>query len=444
MKTKLQFCLIALGLAARMAFGASDVPTDAPSAGAVDDSGSSRSVVKGPPIALYHGEVQVLDLTNVVRIAVGNGEVLRANVVASDQVVLIGQSAGTTSLRVWTRKGTQFTYEVTVRSFDVAQILRDVQDLLAGEPGISARQVDGHVLIEGDYTAARTATRLQALMKIYPQIISTVPVHKEAPTVPQERMVYMDVRVVEILKTTMRQLGVNWQQATTGGLNASVNLGASKNMSKPLNGSYFGIAANLMSTLDLTESAGESWTLAEPTVSCKSGGSAKFTVGGEVPIPVSQGFGQTSVVYHDYGIILQFKPVADDQGNISSSIVAEVSQPDSSLSNLGNNGLVAFTKTSTETDVTLKEDQTLVISGLLENDGNRSAAGIPGAKDLPILGNLFKSKGFKNERTELVVLVTPRSVAAQHQANDTSIREADQLTKRVEPIINMINSKLAE
>ena len=492
MKANLQTCLIALGLAARLALAAPDAPApaslpaalqslaatklpapkgpsssaqtsvssesgdDADASGDADDTpraakrsaagrdAGTKSVVNGPPIALYRGEVQVLDLANVVRIAVGNGEVLGANVVASDQVVLIGQGAGTTSLRVWTRGGTQFTYEVKVRGFDVAQILRDVQDLLAGEPGIAARQVDGHVLIEGDYTAARTASRLEALMKIYPQIISTVSIHKEAPVVPQEKMVYLDVRVVEILKTTMKQLGVNWQQATNGGLNASLNLGGAKNMLKPLNGSYFGIAANLMSTLDLTESAGESWTLAEPTVSCKSGGEAKFTVGGEVPIPVSQGFGQTSVVYHDYGIILQFKPIADEQGNISSSILAEVSQPDSSLSNLANNGLVAFKKTSTSTDVSLKEDQTLVISGLLENDGSRSVAGIPGVKDLPVLGNLFKSKGYKNDRTELLILVTPRSLAGQKQANDASIRRADEIKSHVDPIINAINSKLAE
>lgn len=67
---------------------------------------------------------------------------------ASSQVVLIGEAAGTTSLRVWTRNGSQFTYEVAVRAFDIAQIVRDVQDLLAGERGITVRQVDGHVLIE--------------------------------------------------------------------------------------------------------------------------------------------------------------------------------------------------------------------------------------------------------------------------------------------------------
>jgi pilus assembly protein CpaC len=435
MKANLQHFMIAFSLAGWVALAApafAQQPSEQPAA-----------VVNGPSLSLYHGEVQVLDLANVVRIAVGDGKVLRANVVASNQVVLIGEGPGTTSLRVWVRGGSQFTYEVKVHGFDTAQILRDVQDLLAGESGISAKQVDGHVLIEGDYTAARTASRIEALMKIYPQIVSTVPLRKEAPSVPVERMVYMDVRVVEILKTTMRKLGVNWNSPITGP-SVGLRLSGGHNVPRLPNANVFGIASNLTSALDLTEQAGESWTLAEPTVSCKSGGSAKFTVGGEIPIPVAAGLGTTTVVYKDYGVILEFKPVLDDNGNVSSTIVAEVSQPDDSFSNVGNNGLVAFRKTRTETEVSLKENETLVISGLLNNNGSRAATGIPGAKDIPVLGNLFKSKNFKNERTELVVMVTPRPIQAQSQINTASIQQADQMQGRMDPIIKVINSKLAE
>lgn len=447
MNAKFLPLMITLSLAAGTALAAPQ-SAQQPAAGSVanhgnDDRGSAGPVINGPALELYHGEVQVLDLANVARVAVGDGGVLRANVVASNQVILIGEGAGTTSLRVWIRNGPQYTYEVKVRSFDTAQILRDVQELLAGDPGVSARQVDGHVLIEGDYTATKTAPRIEALMKIYPQIVSTVPVHKEASPVHVERMVYMDVRVVEIMKSTLRRLGVNWA-AQAQGPAVGVNLRTSKNWSLPTNGGFFGIASNLTSMLDVLEQAGESWTLAEPTVSCKSGGSAKFTVGGEIPVPVAAGLGTSTVIYKDYGVILEFKPVADDQGNVSSSIVAEVSQPDTSFSNVNNNGLVAFLKTRTETDVSLKENETLVISGLLKNSGNRAANGIPGAKDIPVLGNLFKSKQFQNDRTELVVMVTPRSVESYREINAASVNEADQMQARVTPTINAINSKLTQ
>jgi pilus assembly protein CpaC len=179
-------------------------------------------------------------------------------------------------------------------------------------------------------------------------------------------------------------------------------------------------------------------------VSCKSGGEAKFTVGGEIPVPVAAGLGTQSVVYKEYGVILEFKPIADDQGNVSSSIVAEVSQPDTSFSNAANNGLVAFLKTRTQTDVSLRENETLVISGLLKNAGSREAHGIPGAKDIPVLGNLFKSRQFQNDRTELVVMVTPRSVEAQHDLNTASIQKSDRIQAHLDPVIKVIISKLVE
>ena len=241
MNAKLLPLIITLSLAAGIALAApqsSESPAAVTNRGKIGDGGSSGAVITGPALELYHGEVQVLDLANVTRVAVGDGGVLHANVVASNQqVILIGEGAGTTSLRVWTRNGPQFTYEVKVRSFDTAQILRDVQDLLAGEPGISARQVDGHVLVEGDYSLAKTASRIEALVKIYPQIVSTVPVRKEASPMHVERMVYMDVRVVEILKSTLRRLGVNWA-AQANGPAVGVNLRTSKNWSLPTNGGF--------------------------------------------------------------------------------------------------------------------------------------------------------------------------------------------------------------
>ncbi len=407
---------------------------------ALEKGALNGPVVDGQSLILYHGEVQVLDLANVSRIAVGNGAVLKATVAEPGQIVLIGEAAGTTTLRVWVGKSAQtssaqYNYEVTVRSDDTARIVRDVQDLLAGEPGLSVRQVDGHVLIEGDYSAPHTAARIEAIQKIYPQVVSVTPAHKPAAVVPVERMIHMDVRVVEIRKKALEQLGINWAAHATGPtIGGSYTTG--KFPARMPNMGYFGIVSNLTSAIDLLGQSGDSWTLAEPRVSCKSGGEAKFVVGGEIPIPVSAGFGTVSVIYKKYGIILEFKPVADDKGNVSSSIVAEVSEPDPTFSNVGNNGFVAFRQNRTETEVSLKENETLVISGLLRNSGSNAINGIPGLKEVPVLGALFKSKEFQNERTELVVLVTPRAIDAQAEQNVAAIRRSDDSTASANNIIN--------
>jgi len=458
MKTNLQSYFAAVWLVARVAIAAPGQPAQPPPippapatstrpialadpaprahgvkpASAIDDSAPAGPVVNGPGVTLYHGEVQVLDLSNVSRIAVGNGGVLRATVAEPGQVVLIGEGAGTTTLRVWAANGAQYAYEVTVRNDDTARIVRDVQDMLASEPGLTVKQIDGHVLIEGDYSATNTAARIDAILKIYPQVVSIAPPHKVPTVVAIDRMVHMDVRVVEIRKSALEQLGVNWSP-TTQGPNLGGSLYASKNFSRVPNMGYFGIVSNLTSVLEVLGQNGDSWTLAEPKVSCKSGGEAKFTVGGEIPVPVSAGFGATAIVYKKYGIILEFKPVADDKGNVSSTIVAEVSEPDPTFSS---NGLIAFRQNRTETEVSLRENETLVISGLLRNRGSNAVNGIPGLKEVPVLGALFRSKEFQNERTELVVMVTPRAIDAQTESNVASIRQADQYTAGVEKIIN--------
>jgi pilus assembly protein CpaC len=461
MNTNVKPYLVAVWLVARVALAAPGAPAQVPPAPAakpvsmrsstvaasasaghasgatVYDAAWSNNgpVVNGQSLTLYHGEVQVLDLANVSRIAVGDGSVLKATVAEPGQIVLIGQQAGTTTLRVWVANSAQYNYEVRVRNDDTARIVRDVQDLLANEPGVTVRQVDGHVLIEGDYSSSNTAAKIEAIQKIYPQVVSVSPAHKPAATVQIDRMIHMDVRVVEIRKNALDQLGVNWAGHMTG-----PTLGGSYTTGKfPMrvpNTGYFGIASNLTSMIDLLGQSGDSWTLAEPKVSCKSGGEAKFVVGGEIPIPVSAGLGTTSVVYKKYGIILEFKPVADDKGNVTSSIVAEVSEPDPTFSNVGNNGLIAFRQNRTETEVSLKENETLVISGLLRNNGSAAVNGIPGLKDVPVLGSLFKSKEFQNERTELVVLVTPRAIDPQAELSVAAVKRSDDLTDNANKIIN--------
>src|SRR5690242_13471399 len=165
------------------------------------DEAASASAAGTPAVLLYAGQVQVLDMPNVSRIAVGNGGVLKAQVIESGQVVLIGQAAGRTTLRVWTRAGNQQSYEVTVRTNEAVRAARDIQDMLAAEPGLKVSQYDGHVLIEGDYKDPATSRKLEAIAKMYPQIVvSMVPDHKIQVPVPLEKMVYLDVRLVEVRK----------------------------------------------------------------------------------------------------------------------------------------------------------------------------------------------------------------------------------------------------
>jgi pilus assembly protein CpaC len=156
-------------------------------------------------------------------------------------------------------------------------------------------------------------------------------------------------------------------------------------------------------------------TLAEPNLTAVSGEAAKFLVGGEFPVPVAESTtGSVSVEFKPFGVGLGFTPVVLSGGRISLKLSTEVSE----LSNQGSFNVSsgsggptlvvpALTVRRAETTVELPSGGALMIAGLLQDKSSQDLSGIPGAKDVPILGALFRSRDFQSGQTELVVVVTP-------------------------------------
>lgn len=149
-------------------------------------------------------------------------------------------------------------------------------------------------------------------------------------------------------------------------------------------------------------------TLAEPNLTAVSGEPANFLAGGEYPIPVVDNTGQLSVVYKKFGVGLAFTPIVLSEGRISLKIETEVSE----LSNQGavtlsNISIPALKKREAKSTVELPSGGTLALAGLISEDTRQNIDGLPGAKDIPILGTLFRSRDFIRNETELVVIVTP-------------------------------------
>jgi pilus assembly protein CpaC len=186
-----------------------------------------------------------------------------------------------------------------------------------------------------------------------------------------------------------------------------------------------GIAQSAISAgINALERVGVLRTLAEPNLTAISGESAKFLAGGEFPVPVAQDQGKIGVEFKPFGVGLGFTPVVLSEGRISLQVSTEVSE----LSQQGafSTGSGSYTDPTTgqtvvgqsltipslkvrraETTVELPSGGSLVIAGLIQEQTKQSLDGVPGAKDLPILGALFRSRDFQNDETELVVIVTP-------------------------------------
>src|SRR5690606_15959837 len=182
-------------------------------------------------------------------------------------------------------------------------------------------------------------------------------------------------------------------------------------------GRFLGL--DILGALDLAETQGLVTTLSEPNLTALSGEVAEFLAGGEFPIVTSQGLGTNTIEFKDYGVSLAYAPTVLANGRISLRVRPEVSEL-SSQGAVTLNGFTvpALTVRRAETTVELGSGQSFMIAGLLSNSSQNMIEKAPGAGDIPILGNLFRSTEFRKGQTELVIVVTPYLVKP---VNDSDI-----------------------
>jgi pilus assembly protein CpaC len=160
------------------------------------------------------------------------------------------------------------------------------------------------------------------------------------------------------------------------------------------------------------ETQGAVRKLAEPNLIALSGDTAKFQVGGKVPVPTisstSGGAVTPNIVYQDYGVLLSFMPTVLANGVISLHIAPEVRELDfTNAVTISGTTVPAFTTRNAETTVELRSGQSFAIAGLLQADDTRNINQLPWLGSVPVLGALFSSKGYQKAETDLVVIITP-------------------------------------
>jgi pilus assembly protein CpaC len=442
MKYRLNLKLAFVGLACSMYFGqafafdseivllaqaSSNLNQFTKSSSRNSDADIGSNSISAIPISIYPGQVRVIEQADVERIAIGNGKLVTASVVANKQIVLLGESAGVTSLYVWLKSGAQRHYEITVSTpidnsvkDNALKVTDELRSLLTLDPEVKISMVGDRVILNGKYSNQETAQKIQKITAAYPQVLNLINQQPEEIKVKPEKMVLLEVKVIEARKSALDNLGIKWKidggvtgptfsnsslfytNTSASGLTNATGL-ANATLARPFL-SFLGIATQITSMLNFLETNGDLWVMAEPRVSTVSGGKSKVWVGGQIPIPVATGAGAVSVVYKDYGVILEFEPVVDSLGNIRSKITSEVSSVDDTRGGT----YTAFITNRTESEVSIKENETLVISGLLQNRGSKNAEGVKGLSQIPVLGSLFSNKEFKNDRTEVLLVVTPR------------------------------------
>lgn len=370
-------------------------------------------------LQLVVGQIRTIPLpSKVLRVAVGNGKIITSNVLENEMVVL-AETAGNTSLRLWTADGKQLNYAVSVQATDLDVTTKRISAMLSAKPGIKVERIGDLVLLTGTASKA-DITRIDAIAKLFPQTHNAV----REEEVTMRRMVYMKVQIVEMKKSLAENIGFAWDQSIAGpaagiagNWNTNPNFripgavgdafsGAS---ALPIGGAgwrpFIGMTSAITSMINLAVNNGDAYMLASPELSARSGGKAEFLAGGQIPI-TSPGSAAAppSVTFKDYGIKLTIEPVADENNNVSAILKTEVSNVDLSNSVLGNPG---FLTRKTDSEFNVQSGQTIVLSGLVNTELTKSTAKLAGLGDLPILGALFRSNEFRSGRTDLVIFVTP-------------------------------------
>lgn len=380
-----------------------------------------------PELTLFQGETRVIAEPNAGRLAVGNGKVLSAAVLDDREILLIANELGVSSLHIWTANGRNRRIKITVAAAETPRVNREIAAFLAGIPNARSSVIGDKVVVEGDNLNNRDQARIEELAKRYPQIINfTNPVG-------WEKMIVMDVQIVEFPINMLREIGLAWNAtggAAIGGVwmpgrrgNAPLQIDIRTGSETappiinaddasgpvPLSSSLNVLSAintGLNAQLRLMEQNGSASVLAQPVLSARSGAAANFLAGGEFPYSVSNING-TTIQFKPYGIRLEITPRVDHNGVIRARIMSEVSDLD--LSVMGTAGPALRTR-KTETEFNVQQGGTIVLSGLLSRDVNASIDKVPFLGDIPILGALFRSRRFQNKETELVVFVTPHAV----------------------------------
>jgi pilus assembly protein CpaC len=366
-------------------------------------------------LVLFVGDTRVLEVDSI-RIAIGNGQIVSVSAPSEGQLLFLGATPGTTTVNVWERSGLQHRIAVTVTESDVNAALETVQQLLRGTRNIGARLAGNKIVLEGDGVSEADQQRAASIVQAFGGLVMNF-----IGKIVWEQMIHFNVKIVEVRRNAVRQLGIRWDTTAAG---PSLRIGG---------GIDAAFTSIINSQLEALEQKGDAYVIAQPTLSCRSGGSARFVSGGELPIPITDALGTTNVEFKEFGVILDVKPVADRAGSIFAQIETEVSQVDQSVSVLGVPG---FIKRKSITEVNMREGETIAIAGLVDRSRSKDRQQVPGLGSVPLLGAAFRTDQKRFVETELLVLLSPRFVSAQARPgmvaadpNGDALRRAEQIIR---------------
>jgi pilus assembly protein CpaC len=375
------------------------------------------------PVNVLVGQSRVISFdTAIERFSVSNPDVAEAVLVTPTQVVVNGKAFGQINLIAWQKNTGRFVvFDVYVRT-NLSLIDSQIRALFPKDD-IRLSQANGSVVLSGSVSDPSIAAQADAVV----QAAGFKTVNMMTSPVKDLIQVQLQVRVAEVNRTRMRELGTSYGYQGSPGVGSYVNGGGGPSSLGNVDGgvltsslasslNLFVMGGNTLAMIRALQTQGALRALAEPNLIAMNGQQASFLAGGEFPVPIVQGGGGTNastvtIVFKEYGVRLTFRPTVLDEDHIRLELEPEVSTLDFANGVKLNGFLIPGLRTRrAKTSVELRDGQSFALAGLLDNSETKTMSKVPGLGDIPVLGNLFRSTQFQKNESELMFIVTTQIV----------------------------------
>ena len=386
-----------------------------------------------PQVSITTGRSTIVTTTfDVTRIAITNPAVADAVVVKPREVLIDGKSPGTITLMVWGATE-RVQYDIVVEQ-PISPLEQQLHQLFPTEEVVVTSNADG-IVLSGRASSTQVMLRIGEIVRAAQPKANVINM-LQVPGGSDAQQVMLQVRIAEVNRRALSELGTSFFTGATGAGDwigratngqfpsvtfedlartetpESITVEGKMNFSDFLNIFLFNTRWNAGSLVRALKQSGHFQSLAEPNLIAYNGKEASFLAGGEFPVPIVTSLGQLTIQFKEFGVRLNFTPtIAGDL--IRLKVRPEVSELDF------NNGITlegfripALQTRRAETEVELRDGQSFAVAGLIDNTAQLDTAAIPLLSQVPIIGHLFKSRADRKERTELLVLITPRLVRA--------------------------------
>lgn len=387
---------------------------------------SFGSACAAEPVEVSLNESKYMAASGITRLAVGNPAIADVQLLSSGDFLLVGKKAGTTSLIVWSDGGRRTEYSVYVAGNDRG-MASAIQDAI-GYPKVHVQMIKDRVMLRGKVENQYEHDTALKIAGLYTGGDGSGVIDLLEMEHPSQ--IRLEAQIIEINSDYTKNLGIQyWSQtpgsnsnsgSSTGNPNNNITVGTAGLFyggedfsSTRKHGGWLGShVANVNVTLQALINEGKARILSRPSITTMSGKTANILIGGRIPIPVSDGNGNVSIDWHEYGVKLKIEPVVDSEDKITSKVHAEVSTLDYSHGvKIDSFSVPGIATREAESEVNVRSGMTMAIGGLINSEDAKIVSKIPLLGDLPIIGRFFRHTSNTRDKREVIILITPTLVA---------------------------------